>query len=205
MKKRWWILIIIAVVLILIFPIKNVYRDGGTVEYSAILYKVIKWNRIRVYEENKTGTEVYFFPKNLHSLEYYDPPRPDAIAIHGENSSVVANIGTYQWSKEVDGTTLYINACGLGALGMEYKDTLQTVQAGSVKINGLIATPTKIKGYKYDSDEAREIENQLKYDETTQTINMAELDKGTYIIELYVKQGQNEVYYSFKLKIVEEK
>ena len=203
MKKKWWILIIILVAIVLVFPIKRVANDGGTVEYSAVLYKIIKWNRIRMYEENKTGTEVYFFPKNLHSLEYYDPPRPEAIAVYNGEDYVVANIGTYQCSKEVDGMTSYINACSLGPLDMEYKDTLKITQGESIKIDGLIANPARIKTYKYDSDEAKEIENQLKYDGTTREINMTELDKGTYIVELYVVQGQNEVYYSFKLEIVD--
>lgn len=201
MKTKWWILIIILVAIILVFPIKKICNDGGTVEYSAILYKVIKWNRIRVFEENKTGTEVYFFPENLHSLEYYDPPRPDAIAICSGADFVVANIGTYQWSKEVDGETSYIIADSVGSLYMEYKDTLKIEQGKKAKIEGLIANPTKIKIYKYD--EAKEIENQLKYDEATKEINLDELDKGTYIIELYVEQEPNEVYYSFRIEIVE--
>lgn len=76
MKKRWWIFIIILVVILLIFPVRKVANDGGTIVYSSPLYKVIKWNRMRSYEENKTGTEVYFFPENIHSLDYYDAPRP---------------------------------------------------------------------------------------------------------------------------------
>jgi len=202
MKKRWWIFIIIIVLLILIFPTRKVANDGGTVEYSALLYKVINWNRIRILEENKTGTEIYWFPKNFHSLDYYDPPRPEAIAIYRENNFVVANIGTYQWSKEVDGITSYINACGVGALDMNYKETLQIEQGENVKIQGLISNPAKIKIYNYD--EEKEIENQLKYDELTKEINVSELSNGNYIVELYVKNGENEVYYSFKLQIVEE-
>ena len=203
MKKKWWILIIV-VAIILVFPIKKECNDGGTVEYSAILYKVIKWNRIRIYEENKTGTEVYFFPKNLHSLEYYDDIRPEAIAFHGENGLVVANTGTYSWSKEIDGTNRMVIADTLGPLGMEYKNTLKITQGESIKSDGLISNITKITMYKYDGEEAKKIENQLKYDKTTQEIDMAELDKGTYIIDLYVVNGVNSVSYSFKLEILGE-
>ena len=199
MKRRLKILsIVIGIVLFLIVPIKRECNDGGTVEYSAILYKVIKWNRIRQYEENKTGTEVYFFPQNLHSLEYYDFPRPDAIAIYNGDDFVVANIGTYQWSKTVDGITSHINACALGAIDMEYKDTLKIKQGESIEIQGLIANPTEIKTYQNH----KEIETQLKYDETIKKIDLDELDKGIYIIELFVEQGVNKVCYSFKIEIV---
>lgn len=200
MKKKWWILVIILVVII--FPTRKVTNDGGTVVYSSALYKVIKWNRIRQYEENKTGTEVHFFPKNLHSLEYYDPPRPNAIAIYNENNYVVANIGTYQWSKQVDGITSYINACGLGPLDMEYKEILKIVQGNNVKT--ALLNVTEIKTYKYDGDEAKIIDNNLEYNEQTQEINVGELDKGTYIIELLVENGNNKVRYSFKLEIVDD-
>jgi len=202
MKKKWWILIIIAIVLILVFPIKLVYRDGGTVEYSAILYKVIKWNRIRPYEENKTGTEVYFFPQNLHSLEYYDLPRPDAIAIYYGDNFVVANIGTYQWSKNVDGITSHINACGLGPLEMEYKETIKIVEGTNVKTT-ISNNVTEIKVYRYNGDEAELIVSNLEYDEENAELNVEKLEKGTYIIELLVEDENNKVRYSFKLEIVD--
>ena len=201
MKKKWWILIIILVAIILVFPTKKICNDGGTVEYSALLYKVINWNRIRVFEENKTGTEVYFFPKNFHSLEYYDPPRPEAIAIYDGDNFVTANIGTYQWSKEVDGKTSYIIADSVGSLYMEYKETLEIEQGQSLNVQGLSNNPTKIKIYNYD--EKTEIENKIEYDETTQEIDLAGLSYGNYIIELYVKKGSNEAYYSFKIEIFE--
>ena len=86
MKKRLLIFIII-ILMILVIPIRREANDGGTVEYSAILYKVIKWDRIRKYEENKTGTEVYFFPKNLHSLDWYDDIRPEVIAFFNEDDN----------------------------------------------------------------------------------------------------------------------
>lgn len=202
MKKKWWILIIIAILLILVFPIKRIANDGGTVVYSAALYKVIKWNRIRIYEENKTGTEIYFFPENLHSLEYYDPPRPETIAIYYGDKFVVANIGTYQWSKEVDGETLYVNACGISSLDMEYKETLKIAQGSNVETAWLNYV-TEIKAYKYDGDNAELIDTNLEYNSETQEINVGKLKKGTYIIELLVENGDNEVRYSFKLEIVD--
>lgn len=203
MKKKWWIFVIILVAIILIVPVRRVANDGGTVVYSSALYKVIKWNRIRIYEENKTGTEIYFFPENMHSLDYYDSPRPEAIAIYYGEKFVVANTGTYQWSKKVDGTVLYINACGIGPLEMEYKDTLKIIKGSNVK-TFLPGGVTDIKTYKYDGDEAEIIENNLKYDEITQEIDTEKLDEGIYIIELLVENENNKVRYSFKLEVVDE-
>ena len=65
-KVPAWILI--AVILILLFPVQNKYKDGGTKTYTALTYKVIIWNKLN----GKHGTEIYLFPQNYHSLDYYD-------------------------------------------------------------------------------------------------------------------------------------
>lgn len=67
MKKRRIILIfVILVFAILLFPIKYSYKDGGTVEYKAVLYSMIFWHRID--ENYETGfyeaVEFKFFPLN---------------------------------------------------------------------------------------------------------------------------------------------
>lgn len=67
MKKRYIILVIIALIIILI-PKKEIYEDGGTKTYTSLAYKVIVWNQI----EGKTGTEIHLFPNNFRHLEYYD-------------------------------------------------------------------------------------------------------------------------------------
>lgn len=202
MNKRWLFIIIIVILIILVFPSRKVANDGGTVVYSSTLYKVIKWNRMRTHEENKIGTEVYWFPENMHSLDYYDPPRPDAIAIYNGNKFIVANIGTYQWSKEVDGETLYVNACGLDPLDMEYKDKLEIAQGNHVKTT-LPGNVTKIKTYQFYGENAELINNNVFYNEEFQELNVGILNKGDYIIELLVEDGNNDVRYSFKFKIVD--
>ena len=205
MRKRWWILIVILVAIILLFPTRKMVNDGGTTEYSAILYKVIKWNRIRMFEENKTGTEIYWFPENLHSLDYYDAPRPDAVAFGDENQLVVANIGSYQWSKKVDGQTIHINADAIGPLEMEYKKTLKIRKGESIRSVSLISNVTKITTYKYEGDRAQEIQqNQLTYDASNQEIDTSGMVEGVYIIELFVEKGQDNVLYSFKLEVLDD-
>lgn len=71
MKKKTWITIIAAVLVlaILFVPIPvGAMRDGGTRVYSALTYKIVDWNRLTegsTYEK----TRVYFFPDNFKSID----------------------------------------------------------------------------------------------------------------------------------------
>lgn len=51
MKKKLIIGIIILIFLILLIPIPNHLKDGGTVEYKALVYKVSKVKRLISIEE----------------------------------------------------------------------------------------------------------------------------------------------------------
>ena len=47
-KKTIRIIVIVLIILVLLFPVKYGYKDGGTVEYRAILYSVTVWNMMGV-------------------------------------------------------------------------------------------------------------------------------------------------------------
>lgn len=65
MKKKIVTLIIAILVLaILLIPIPMRLKDGGTVVWSAIAYRVIVWNTL----DGKTGTEVHIFPTNFSAI-----------------------------------------------------------------------------------------------------------------------------------------
>lgn len=52
MKKKVLItIVIVAMILILLFPIRLQLKDGGTVQYKALLYKVSKVHRLISIEE----------------------------------------------------------------------------------------------------------------------------------------------------------
>ena len=51
MKKKTIIIVVVVVLLVLLFPIRNQLKDGGTVEYKALLYKVSKVHRLITIEE----------------------------------------------------------------------------------------------------------------------------------------------------------
>ena len=53
MKKKVIIFIIIIVILILLFPIPMHLKDGGSVEYKALLYTITKYHKLAPIEEGK--------------------------------------------------------------------------------------------------------------------------------------------------------
>ncbi len=50
-NKKIIIVVVVIVLLILLFPIRNQLKDGGTVEYKALVYKVSKVKRLISIEE----------------------------------------------------------------------------------------------------------------------------------------------------------
>lgn len=70
MKKRF-IIIIIAAALILFVPVPTgQYNDGGTKEYTALTYKIVKWHRLSGAEgEYYIKTSIYPFPLNFRSVD----------------------------------------------------------------------------------------------------------------------------------------
>ncbi len=70
MKKNWWLVLLAAVVLAVLFvPVPGgIYKDGGTREFTALTYKVVAWNRLTPYG-NYTATKSYWFPQNFKSID----------------------------------------------------------------------------------------------------------------------------------------
>jgi hypothetical protein len=80
MKKKIIVttIIMIAVVLVLFLPIpQNSYDDGGTRDYNALTYKIVRWNKIMV-ELDDNGkpitntyrkTSVFWYPDNQKSID----------------------------------------------------------------------------------------------------------------------------------------
>ena len=78
-KKKIIIVIAIIVLLVLFFTIpRGTYSDGGTREYSALTYKIIKWHKL-VAETNSDGsvdteyfynkTSVFWIPDKFKSID----------------------------------------------------------------------------------------------------------------------------------------
>lgn len=57
MKKKVIIGICVLIAVILLFPVRLQKKDGGTVEYKALLYKVSDVHSLTTLEEHKNGKE----------------------------------------------------------------------------------------------------------------------------------------------------
>ena len=80
MKKKIIItaIIVIALLLVLFLPIpQGSYDDGGTRDYAALTYKIVKWNRISIVidEDGQPSsntyqkTSVFWYPDNQKSID----------------------------------------------------------------------------------------------------------------------------------------
>ena len=68
MKKKIWIPIVIVLIAVLFIPIPSgVCQDGGTREYTALTYKIVKWNRL-TGDSTYDKLRVYLFPNNFRSI-----------------------------------------------------------------------------------------------------------------------------------------
>ena len=58
MKKKLLRITILIIAVILLFPIPLRYKDGGTVEYKAILYSVTDYHSLNGVDGYNTGLEI---------------------------------------------------------------------------------------------------------------------------------------------------
>ena len=59
MKKKLIVILCIVIALILLFPVPIKFKDGGTTEYTAILYKVSDVHALANPEDWEKGQEFY--------------------------------------------------------------------------------------------------------------------------------------------------
>ena len=59
-KKKKIIIIIILLFVFSLIPVTIRYKDGGTVEYKAVLYQVIQWQSINI-KENISSKILYVY------------------------------------------------------------------------------------------------------------------------------------------------
>ena len=82
MKKRIAIIAIICVLLILLFPTKLSLKDGGTVEYKAILYSIVKKHSMGTEQSQDgyyIGTEVKILSFEVYNDVEFIPSTTDEI------------------------------------------------------------------------------------------------------------------------------
>jgi len=131
MKKKLAIaMTIVAVLAVLLVPIKTQFREGGTTFYTAILYRVISWHAIIDEGEKKTGTEVHFIPNNFHAYEYYfdrsqpetTTPAPDTASAQTTTDAPAEPSPPPVADPRETSTSLQWNEALLAELGMTYEE-----------------------------------------------------------------------------------
>lgn len=68
MQKKKKLKLIIPVFLLLIIlsiPFPRYYKDGGTVEYHAVLYQVIQWHSLRNIKDNPDPSSIEYYYDGL--------------------------------------------------------------------------------------------------------------------------------------------
>jgi len=97
MKKLKKFIVLVIVFIFFVFPIKHTYKDGGTVTYTSLTYKIIRWKipiNIEIIDSNDENinqlqtksfitkdkhingkffenTELYLFPCNFMEIDWY--------------------------------------------------------------------------------------------------------------------------------------
>ncbi len=68
MKNKKWIIMIVVIMIVLIFPIRYVLKDGGSVKYQSILYEVTSYHQINnnYLSGYLTGLEIKILGINVY-------------------------------------------------------------------------------------------------------------------------------------------
>lgn len=128
MKKSTIAIIIVAVLLlILLIPISSrTANDGGSREFTALTYKIIKWNRIVDADETYTGTDFYLLPDNFKSMSELWKEKTLDLGTgqsNDNNSSTVETDHTHQPAKEEQTVSdPFVGYCGNTQTTIYFKD-----------------------------------------------------------------------------------
>ncbi|MDE5771834.1 MAG: hypothetical protein K2I06_09455 [Ruminococcus sp.] len=75
MKKKLKIIIPLIIAIVLLVPIKECYRDGGTIKYNAVLWSVTKHHSIAFDSEGRYGYNTGITVRILCFDVYSDYPK----------------------------------------------------------------------------------------------------------------------------------
>ena len=193
MRKKLTIISICFVLVLLLLPLRYPYKDGGTVEYRAVLYNVIKWHELNNNYGNgyKTGTEVHFFPANLRRIDYYKNTVPQRLELYFNDDKYYASTLDYSWCNEYDNcTTTEV----LLSKDIDFDDTVVKVKKNDTLNYISYATINKAVIYKgtLDNMYSQDIEFTDEY------IRMPN-ESGNYVYILNCSNDKNIVNYLFKV------
>ena len=207
-NKRLIILNTTVIIILLFVPIRIQYRDGGTTEYRALAYKYIKWNRTRNDGTPLKENDLHWFPHNFHSLEYYKPVESPIVNVSMGSQQIKCSKGSFHWSKTVDGENIFMIADVFkSAVQWTYKDNLIITEDNSVKIDTLFNIGNvKYTEYKeeyedMEIDAVRPVFTDINFNSDDKTIDLTNLENGTYIITFTIYKEKQYADYAFKVKV----
>ena len=197
--------VVIGILLIVFVPIKSLHRDGGTKEYSAIAYKFIKWNMLKEDGSKYEGNNLYWFPNNFHSLEYYKPVQIPIINVSIGNQRISCTSSYFQWSKTVEDQNIMTTGDSFtNPVDVIYEDSLVITDKNIIKID----TSYNISNMEYAnvntaSEKTEFVE--LNFNSEDKSIDLKEFENGTYIITFTINNNKDYVNYSFKVEVRRQK
>ena len=195
MKKK--ILFLIIILVILFFPVRTSYFDGGTVTYNALTYKIIKWHKIDNYYHSgyKEGTEIHLFPNNFKTLDEYNKDiHPIGVVFFSNYNSVKTSLGSYTWCDKDD---MCVSRDAYMIFEPESLNILEVNKDSDIssKIDNLDYNfDIKI----YESDWTNLYEDNVDFSEYKFTSPSKE---GFYVVSVNVSNDKNNANYYFALKV----
>ncbi|MBR4177877.1 MAG: hypothetical protein IKR57_00845 [Bacilli bacterium] len=199
MKKKL-IIIIVIILLILFVPIRTKYKDGGTVEYKALTYRIFKWNILNEDGSYYVSKDIYFFPNNFHKYEYYVPIITPNVSISYNDEVVDAMVYSYHWSKIYGEEVRY--EIGDGSLEeLELKESLAVDSGATLTFNTEYGIED-VEYSLYNESGSETVYNGLYYDQITQTLSLPNLEHGEYIIKFKLyndEEDEDYALYAFKI------
>lgn len=139
LSKNVWIPVVVLVLLVVLFvPVPSgVYKDGGTRAYTALTYKIVKWNRLDGFVRVKKS-KVYFFPNNFKSIdtlwEMGQPEEESFLATVVELSVVSALVEPLEGEEERKSSDrIRFSVKGLEGIGVEPGDIVEIFYDGVIK------------------------------------------------------------------------
>ncbi len=210
----WWGVLLFFII-VLVFPIRMAYLDGGTTTYSAILYKIIHWNGFpdNHFSGKKNEWEIIWFPNNFHSLEYYEKMEPPALYAHTEYIGgsfykdysdsgikyVKCNIGSYFLTRTIDGKEFTNQNNSLHPNLQDYQNVLEVNKNDTIYVDHSIEN---VKVYKQDS--LIPINTNVQYADSNVGIILKGLEPNEYVISFHHKPFTDSfTTYSLKINVTE--
>ncbi len=65
MKKKIIITLVVIILLVLLFPIRNQLKDGGTIEYKSLVYKISKVKRLTIEEKEEEDKKIKEYEQGI--------------------------------------------------------------------------------------------------------------------------------------------